>query len=240
VADDHNELLPSLFRSGAHSQLHGHVRTVHLQQGQVLAEPLEPMLQVYFPYSGAISFLVPLKSGHLVQTGVVGRSGVVGALQALDAKVSPNRVVVQIPGRAAVVQAELLAEIVGDYPALRSLILSHEQFFLSEVQQSAACNAVHPVQQRVCKWILRMNDLVGMNVAVTQELLAGMIGVRRTSVTAAAASLQADGIIKFRRGHVQIVDIERLKQSSCECYQTLRDYQRIVQGAPEGTTSASR
>jgi CRP-like cAMP-binding protein len=116
--------------------------------------------------------LVPLKDGHLVQTGVIGRGGVVGALQALDGKVSPNRVVVQAPGRAAVVPAKLLAEIVGDYPALRSLILSHEQFFLSEVQQSAACNAVHTVRERMCRWILRLNDLVGMNVAMTQELPA--------------------------------------------------------------------
>jgi CRP-like cAMP-binding protein len=186
--------------------------TADLQRGQVLAKPLEPMVQAYFPYSGVISFLVPLKDGHLVQTGVVG------ALQALDIS---QHVVVQVPGPAAVVKAELLAEIVGDYPALRSLILSHEQLFLSKVQQSLACNAVHALQERVCRWILRLNDLVGMNVAVTQELLAGMIGVRRTSVTAVATSLQAERIIKYRRGHIQIVDIERLKQSSCECYQRL-------------------
>lgn len=239
---DHNELLVALLASGAQSQLQPHVRTAHLHQGQVLAEPLEPMVQVYFPYSGVISFLVPLKDGHLVQTGLVGRGGVVGALQALDRKVSPNRVVVQVTGRAAVVQAELFAEIVGMYPTLRSLLLSHEQLFLAEVQQSAACNAVHTVQQRVCKWILRMNDLVGMNVALTQEVMAEMIGVRRTSVTGTAASLQAQGIIKYSRGQIQIVDIDRLRQSSCECYQTLRHYQHIVQppGTTEGMTKASR
>ena len=242
MADDQNELLAFLLASEAQPRLQPHIRTVHLAPGQVLAEPIEPITHVYFPYSGAISFLVPLKDGQLVQTGVVGRGGAVGALQALEGGISPNRIIVQVPGRAAVVQAERLAEVVRDYPALRSLILSHEQFFFSEVQQSAACNAVHTVQQRVCRWILRMNDLVGMNVAVTQELLAGMIGVRRTSVSAAAASLQAEGIIKYRRGHIQIVDIERLKQISCECYQTLRDYQQIVQppGATEGTADASR
>jgi CRP-like cAMP-binding protein len=190
---------------------------------------------VYFPYSGVISFLVPLTDGRLVQTGVVGRDGAVGALQALDGKVSPNKIVVQVAGRAAVVHAEHLAEVVQDHPALRSLILSHEQIFLSEVQQSAACNAVHTVQQRVSRWILRMNDLVGVNVAMTQELLAEMIGVRRTSVTAAAAFLQAAEIIRYRRGHIQILDIERLKQSSCECYQALEDYRHVVKGsAPNG------
>jgi CRP-like cAMP-binding protein len=242
VADNQNELLASLLASGAQSRLRPHIRTAHLPRGQILAEPLERITQVYFPYSGVVSFLVPLRDGRLVQTGVVGRDGGVGALQALEGQVSANRIVVQVPGRAAVVQIERLAEIVQDYPALRSLILRHEQFFLSEVQQSAACNALHTVQQRVCRWILRMNDLVGMSVAVTQELLAEMIGVRRTSVSAAAAFLQAEGIIKYRRGHIQIVDIERLKQSSCECYQTLRDYQHIVQppGATGGTTDASR
>jgi CRP-like cAMP-binding protein len=137
-------------------------------------------------------------------------------------------VIVQIPGRAAVVHAARLVEIVEQCPTLRALILSHEQIFRSEVQQSAACNAVHTVQQRLCRWILRMNDLVGMNVAITQELLAEMIGVTRTSVSAGAASLQAAGIVKYRRGQIQIVDIESLRQSSCECYKALEDYRHIV------------
>jgi CRP-like cAMP-binding protein len=231
LADNQNELLASVLGAGVRSRLEPHIRAANLQQGQIVAEPLERIAQVYFPYSGVISFLVPLSDGRLVQTGVVGRDGAVGALQALECKVSPNRIVVQVPGRAAVVQAERLAEIVRDVPALRSLILHHEQFFLSEVQQSAACNAVHTVQQRICRWMLRMNDLVGMNVAVTQELLAGMIAVRRTSVTAAAASLQAAEIISYRRGHIQILDIERLRQSSCECYQALEDYRHIVKGS---------
>jgi CRP-like cAMP-binding protein len=128
-------------------------------------------------------------------------------------------------------RARLLKQNENASALLHSLILSYEQSFLSEVQQSAACNAVHTVRQRVCRWMLRMNDLVGMHVALTQELLAGIIGVRRTTVTAAAASLQADGIIRYRRGHIQITDIERLRQSSCECYQALRDYIVKVPGS---------
>jgi CRP-like cAMP-binding protein len=157
-----------------------------------------------------VSFLVPLKDGHLVQTGVVGRDGVVGALQALGEKVSPHRIAVQVPGRAAVIEAERVAEIAEGHSGVRSLFLSYEQFFLCEVQQSAACNAVHTVEQRICRWILRMNDLVGMNVAITQELLSEIIGVRRTSVSLAASSLQAAGVIQYRHGHIQIVDIERI------------------------------
>ena len=135
----------------------------------------------------------------------------------------------RVPGRAAAIEADRIGEMAEVSPGVRSLFLSHEEFFLAEVQQSAACNAVHTVEQRVCRWMLRMNDLIGMNVAVTQELLSQMIGVRRTSVTLAASLLQHAGVIRYRRGHIQIVDIERLKQSSCECYVAVKDhYDRIV------------
>jgi CRP-like cAMP-binding protein len=148
-------------------------------------------------------FLFGSAGGHLVQTGSLAVAASLARYRPLMEGISQHGCSAA-PGSGGGCQSR--AEIVGDYPALRSLILSHEQLFLSEVQQSAACNAVHTVQERVCRWILRLNDLVGMNVAVTQELLAGMIGVRRTSVTAAATSLQAEGIIKYRRGHIQIVD----------------------------------
>ena len=207
---------------------------MELNQGQVLVEPLGPVRHVYFPYSAIVSFLVPLEDGRLVQTGVVGRDGVVGALQALHDKISANRIAVQMPGRAAVIDADRLAEIAHGRPIVRSLLLSHEQFFLCEVQQTAACNAVHTIEQRISRWLLRMNDLVGMNVAMTQELLSQIIGVRRTSVTLAAASLQAAGVIRYRRGRIQLVDIERLKHSSCECYQTVHDHShRIFNGSPD-------
>jgi CRP-like cAMP-binding protein len=224
---DENHLLASLSAGGTRSQLP--FRTLELREGEVLAEALEPMHHVYFPYSGIISFLVPLKDGHSVQTGMVGRDGAVGTLQALDRKVSPNKIIVRVSGRAAVTEADRVGEIAQASPSVRSLFLSHEQFFLAEVQQSAACNAVHTVQQRVCRWMLRMNDLIGMHVPVTQELLSEMIGVRRTSVSLAAASLQRACVIRYTRGRIQILDIERLKQSSCECYEAVRDhYDRLV------------
>jgi len=219
---ENNYLLAALSTLGTPSQLA--VETVELSQGEVLAEPLDHMHRVYFPYSGIISFLVPLKDGHLVQTGMVGHDGAVGTLQALNGKMSPNRIIVRVPGRAAVIEADRIAELAHVSPSVRSLLLNHQQFFLTEVQQTAACNAVHTVQQRVCRWILRMNDLIGMHVPVTQELLSEMIGVRRTSVTVATALLQSAGVIRYARGRIRIVDIERLKQSSCECYEAVRDH----------------
>lgn len=225
--DGANHLLSVLLR--ARPDEYRHLRTVELRQGQILAEPLARLNRVYFPYSGIISFSVPLNDGHLVQAGMVGRDGEVGGLQCLNGKVSPNRIVVLVPGRAAVMEADQFTEIVQADPQRRSAFLSHEQFVLAEVQQSVACNAVHTVEQRMCRWILRMNDLIGLEVPLTQELLATMIAVRRTSITGAATVLQKQGAIKYSRGHIQIVDIERLKRSSCECYEAVRDhYDRIV------------
>ena len=127
--------------------------------------------------SGLISFLVPLTDGSLIQTGVVGSDGAVGALQALDARVSPSKIVVQMPSTAALFEADQFAKIAQTAPCVRSIVLSHAEFFLAEVQQSAACNAVHSVQQRMCRWLLRMNNLIdGKNIAVTQVIFSDKPG----------------------------------------------------------------
>jgi CRP-like cAMP-binding protein len=225
-----NRLLASLMAAGTRSQLEPHFATAELTQGEVLAEPLELIRRVYFPFSGIVSFMVPLENGSLVQTAVVGEDSAVGALQAFAGRVSPNKIVVQMPGMAAVIDADEFSKIAQAAPGVRSLILSYEQFFLAEVQQSAACNAVPTVRQRMSRWLLRMNDLTkGGNIAVTQEILSDMLGVQRTSVTLAAASLQKVGAIKYRRGHIHILEIERLRNSSCECYAAVRrSFDRIV------------
>jgi len=224
-----NHLFAALLAAGTPPTLEGHFKMVELRTGQILAEPLQQLGRVYFPYSGVVSYSVPLNDGHIVQTGLVGRDGAIGALQALDGRLSPNRIVVQVSGSAAAVEADRIAQIAQGNPAIRSLLLSHEQFFFAEVQQSAACNAVHSVQQKVCRWILRLNDLIGGNVPVTQEMLSEMIAVRRTSVTGAAVALQRAGLISYRRGRIRILDTEGLKQASCECYGAVRDhYDRLV------------
>ena len=225
-----NRLLAALFAAGMRSQLDSLFRCVELARGEVLAEPLQRMKRVYFPLSGLISFLVSLTDGSLIQTGVVGRDGAVGALQALDARVSPNKIVVQMPSTAAVFEADQFAKIAQTAPCVRSIVLSQAEFFLAEVQQSAACNAVHSVQQRMCRWLLRMNDLIdGKNIAVTQEIFSDMLGVQRSSVTLAATSLQKAGAIRYRRGHIHISDVGLLMKLSCECYAALRRaYDRIL------------
>jgi CRP-like cAMP-binding protein len=200
------------------------LRVVELTQGQVLAQPHQLMEKLYFPHSGIVSYVVELSDGNMIETGMVGRDGVVGALQAIDDKVSPNKIVVQVPGKASVVGMDLLRKAIDGCASLRVMLAKHEQFFLAQVQQSVGCNASHTVQARMCRWLLRMHDLTGTELPLTQEFMAQMMGVRRTSVSLVAAELQAAGLIAYRRGHVRIVNLEKLKEAGCECYEAVNTH----------------
>ena len=123
-------------------------------------------------------------------------------------------------------------------PAFRGLLVKYEQFFLSQVQQTAACNAVHKVEARTCKWLLRMHDLVGNDLELTQEFLAQMMGVRRTSVTQVAGDLQKAGMITYSRGRIHILDLEQVRAWACECDGDVRShYRRIFQSNEDNTPS---
>jgi CRP-like cAMP-binding protein len=160
--------------------LWSHLKTVELRHGELLARSREDIKRVYFPHSGIISFMVEMRDGRMVQTGMVGRDGAVGAIQALDDRVSLNEIIVHVPGAASVVDADRVREAVQASPIIRSLLVAHEEFFIADVQQSVACNALHHVEQRMCRWFLRMSDLVGVEMPLTQDLLSALLGVRRT------------------------------------------------------------
>jgi len=207
-----------------------HLSLLHLEHGHVLAETHQRIQTVYFPHSGIISCVVELLGGGAIETGMIGNDGEFGATQALDHKVSLNHVVMQIAGVASVISSDRIREIANDLPAFRGLLVRYEQFFLSQVQQTAACNAVHDVQARTCKWLLRMHDLVGVDLELTQEFLAQMMGVRRTSVTQVAGHLQKAGMITYSRGRIHIVDLEQVRAWACECDGDVRShYRRIFQ-----------
>jgi hypothetical protein len=142
---------------------------VELHHAEVLARAHQRVEKVYFPHSGIISCVVELKGDDAIETGMIGRDGAFGACQALDDKVSLNHVVMQVAGAASVISSNHICEVADELPAFRRLLLSYEQFLLSQVQQTAACNAVHNVQARTCKWLLRMHDLVGDDLPLTQE-----------------------------------------------------------------------
>jgi CRP-like cAMP-binding protein len=200
-----------------------HLRIVELQHGRVLAESRHRVPQVYFPHSGIISCVVETENGSAIESGMIGYDGVFGATQALDDKISLHKVMVQVPGRATMVDADHLKAVANSSPDFLKLLMKHESFFLGQVQQTTACNALHSVEQRMCKWLVRMHDLVGSELPLTQEFMAQMMGVRRTSVTGVASQLQKEGLISYHRGKISILSMELVQKRSCECHRAVRD-----------------
>jgi len=207
-----------------------HLRDVTLAFGAVVAETGEPVSNVYFPFTGVVSLVVEMKVGDMIETAMVGRDGVVNGTAALDSKISLHRGIVQIAGAAATISPDVLRNFAHEFDPLQSLLIRHEQVLLAQAQQSAGCNASHTVESRMCRWLLRMRDLTQSNdLQLTQEFLAQMLGVRRTSVSLVAGTLQKAGLIKYRRGNIHLVDPEQLEQSACECYETVKGhYERLL------------
>src|SRR5690349_4875190 len=174
-----------LARLGAErlGQFASDLKVVALRKGELIADTHGKVRKVYFPHSGIISCIVEMKGGHAIETGMIGNDGAFGAAQALDDKVSLNRVTMQVSGFASTIDADHLREAAGRSKAFRTLLIEYELFMAAQVQQTAACNAVHDVQSRMCRWLLRMHELVGNDMPLTHEFLSQMIGVRRTSIT---------------------------------------------------------
>ena len=162
---------------------------------------------------------------------MVGRDGVVGAASALDGKISLSRAIVQIGGSALMCEPELLKDVATQNSALLSLLIRHEQTVYAQTQQSAACNATHRVEARLARWLLRARDLVGDSaLPFTQEFLAEMLGVERATVSLTAHTLQQAGLIRYKRGNIQITNLEGLQETACECYETIRKHYRVLLG----------
>jgi CRP-like cAMP-binding protein len=207
-----------------------HLRNVTLVFGDVIAESGDPVRNVYFPFAGVVSLVVEMQVGEMIETAMVGRDGVVNGTSALDGKVSLHKGIVQVAGAAATINPDLLRKLAHEFGPLQSLLIRHEQVLLAQAQQSAGCNASHTVESRMCRWLLRMRDLAQSNdLKLTQEFLAQMLGVRRTSVSLVAGTLQRAGLIKYARGNIHLVDLEQLEQSACECYETVKGhYNRLL------------
>jgi CRP-like cAMP-binding protein len=200
-----------------------HMTTKQLPQGQVLLEAGEEFDHVYFPHSGMLSLLVVLRDGKAIEVATVGREGVVGAMAGLGLYKSSVRVVVQLPMAATRIAATKFRKAVDHSDAVRDLCIRYNEVLLLQARVTAACNAVHPVEARFCRWLLQSADRAESDtVQLTQEFLAEMLGVRRTSVSDVASHIQKLGPITYTRGVIRIVDREALEGFACECYQTLQ------------------
>jgi CRP-like cAMP-binding protein len=224
-----NRLLASL-PANAFSAISPHLKIVELKFGDVVAETGSPIRQVYFPYSGVISLVVELDVGAMIETAMVGRDGVLNAAPGLDGKVSLNKGIVQSAGSAGTLEVNRFRRLANEFEPFRSLLIRHEQVLFAQSQQSAACNASHSVEARMCRWLLFMRDLAGSDdLMLTQEFLAQMLSVRRPSVSIVASPLQKAGLIKYSRGHVRLLDVKGLEKRACECYGTVKGhYKRLL------------
>jgi CRP-like cAMP-binding protein len=223
-------LLLSLFSPSDLKRLESHLKPTRFEQHYVLFEADEEISHVYFPTSAVVSLVVTLSSGDMIEAAMVGNDGVVGASAALDGKIAPSRGIIQLGGEIVVCDIDALKSIALQSPKMLALLIRHEQAVFAQAQQSAACFATHRVEARLCRWLLRARDLSGSDkLTFTQEYLAEMLGVRRTSVTAVAHTLQEAGLIKYARGKIQIMNAKELQESACECYGSVNaHYQRLL------------
>jgi len=194
-----------------------------MEQGAVLQEPGQPVKRIYFPCSGLVSLVGMLPEGHEIETGVIGREGAIGLMAAMGSQVALTRAVVQLPSLVIHAPAGRVAEVAERSRTLRALMARYADILTAQVQQTAVCNTVHPIQARVCRWLLLARDRTGSDrLAVTQEFLSGLLGVQRTTITVVSRILQNEGIVHVRRGHIQIRDPQGLERRACGCHRAVR------------------
>ena len=236
-----NNLLASLSPDD-YALVSGHLTQVDLEKGRLLYDPGDKVDIVYFPLDCVISLMTLMESGAAIESATVGREGGVGLLAAISPRHSLSRAIVQVPGRAARVGVGPLTDVVARSPALRSIIERHNDALFGHAIQSVACNALHSVEARFCRWLLSCRDRIDSDtINLTQEFLADMLGVQRTTVTAVAGALQAKGLISYRRGVVDILDRPGLEAMACECYGAVRRiYQTLLPNSFADTEKASQ
>lgn len=221
------------------SLLAPYLRSVRLERGVILHDAGQKIEQVYFPQSGMVSLVTVVQSGGEVETATVSRTGIVGGMVGLGSRCAFGRAVVQIAGDALRLEGSQFHAVAKESDAIRALLIEYNDLLLSQINQSVACNALHAVEARLCRWLLQAQDCLEDDVVpLTQDFLAQMLGVRRTSVTVVARRLQSAGMIRYRRGLISIVDRATLEENACECYGVVK--RRIEQTFPDCVTNSNQ
>jgi CRP-like cAMP-binding protein len=203
---------------------------IELKLGQVIYEPLVASSHVYFPTTAIVSLLYIMKNGAPAEIAVVGNEGVVGISIFMGGESTPSRAVVQSAGSGHRLKAQWLREEFDGSTAVFHLLLRYTQALITQMAQTAVCNRHHSLDQQLCRWLLLSLDrLNGDELVMTQELIANMLGVRREGIGAGAKNLQKDGLIRYARGRITVLDRERLEQRVCECYAVVKsEYDRLL------------
>ncbi len=226
-----NRLL-GLLSSKDYQSLRPHLQPVVLEYRQRLYDANKPIEFVYFIESGVGALVNTRANGHPTGVATIGNEGLVGLPLLLDDDMAPNSVYVQIAGSGLRMTAKLFKKELARSVTMRTVLHHYAHALFNKVVQAAACNQFHTIEQRCSRWMLMTDDRIQSNeFPLTQELLAMMLGVQRTGVTAAASALQRAGLISYKRGKVMILDRRGLMQRSCECYRIAkREFDRLLGG----------
>jgi len=224
-----NQLLSAL-PIEEYDRLLPYLEAVSLIPKQIIYAPNEPIEYVYFPNSGIISLVNLTEDGGTVEAATVGNEGMAGIPVFLGADRMPGQAISQVVGNALRMKADVFKYEVTPDTSLYNLLLRYTQALLNQISQSVACNCLHSVERRCCRWLLMCHDRVRSDqFTLTQELLSQMLGVRRASVSEVAATLQKEGLIRYNRGKITIRDRLGLEATACECYRVVKEeFERLL------------
>lgn len=217
-------LLLSVLPPGEYERLRRGLELVRLPRGAVLYETGAVVRYAYFLTAGMVSLLSVTEDGKTIEVGMIGDEGVAGIAVILGIAIAPYRTTVQIPATTLRIRAGVLREEFERGGVLQSLLLRYTHTLITQLSQSAVCNRFHTAEERLCRWLLISRDRVHSNtISLTQETISQMLGAPRTGVTQTAGLLQQNGLIRYSRGKITILDPRGLEDASCECYKVVRD-----------------
>jgi CRP-like cAMP-binding protein len=224
-----NQLLAAL-PTAEFNRIAPHLELVAMPLGDVLYESGGQMEHVYFPTTAIVSLQYVLENGASSEIAGVGNEGVLGISLFMGGNTTPSRAIVQTAGHGYRLKTKLLMEEFNRGGVMQHLLLRYTQALITQISQTAVCNRHHSVEQQLCRWLLLTLDRLPSNdLTITQELIAGMLGVRREGITVAAGNLQLAGCIRYRRGHITVLDRSGLESRVCECYAVVKDeYDRLL------------
>ncbi len=224
-----NDLLAAL-PAADFSRWEPHLEPTDLSLGNVLYESGSVMPYVYFPTTAIVSLLYVMENGASAEIAIVGNEGMVGVSLFMGGGSTPGHSVVQSAGEGFRLSSEFLKAEFARSSVVLHLLLRYTQALITQMSQTAVCNRHHSVDQQLCRWLLMSLDrLNALEIVMTQQLIANMLGVRREGVTETALALQRDGIIRYSRGRIQVLDRPALERRSCECYEVVRkEYARLL------------
>jgi CRP-like cAMP-binding protein len=218
-----NRLLAAL-PAAEYERLHPRLQPVDFALGEVVYEFGGQLDYVFFPTTSIVSLLYTMENGTSAEMGLTGNDGVVGIALFMGGGTMPNRAVVQSAGGALKMKAKVLQDEFALGGKFQQLLLRYTQALITQISQTAVCNRLHSVEQQLCRWLLLSHDRLKTDeLIMTQELIADMLGVRREGVTVAAGRLQDDGAISYVRGHITILNREKLEATVCECYGVVKE-----------------